>query len=749
MEPENPKAEIVPRPPAGPPALRADSEPPSEPGALETGEAGLLEYWRLLGRRKVVLALGVLLGAAAAVLYTLPQTPVYQAQATLEIQAVNPEFLNLRNVSPTVEEGNRYSPEYEIQTQVKVLGSRSLLGRVGKKLNAAAGPVPEPGRLALWARTLGLARPAAGREAAVESAADSLKIRGEPNTRLINVSCESASAQLAADFVNTLAAEFVDQNLEARWKTSQYVSEWLNRQTEALKIRLEQSEEALTAYARSTGLLITGEKDNLVEAKLRQVQEELSRAQGDRIARQSRLDLAATASPETLAEVLDSLALKEVQLRLTDLQRQYAELRASLTDEHPRVERVQAQINIVEAALARERNNILRRIRNDFDGAAEREKLLEAQYTRLLELVSDQGDKIAHYNILKREAEINRQLYQNILQRVKEAGVSSALRASNVRVVDPAEAPKVPARPDLRLNLALGMMLGGLAGVGFILYRERADTTLHLPGESGQLLNTFELGVIPSAAVPVPLPRLRRAPKEHEVALVSYDRAPSILAESFRAVLTSILFCGDHGGSPRVLVLASANPREGKTTAASNLAIVLAQIGRRVLLIDGDLRRPRLHDLFSLQNAEGLSTLLLCPVAVPGAPFAFDGAVQLTAVPNLFVLPSGPSSTAISSAVYSSRLPQLIRAAREQYEFVLIDTPPMLHMPDARVIGRHADGVILVLRASQTTRDAARRAHQRFRDDGTRVFGTILNDWNPRDSGYSRYYDGYKPEEYQ
>jgi capsular exopolysaccharide synthesis family protein len=214
------------------------------------------------------------------------------------------------------------------------------------------------------------------------------------------------------------------------------------------------------------------------------------------------------------------------------------------------------------------------------------------------------------------------------------------------------------------------------------------------------------------------------------------------MAESFRAVLTSILFCSRDGSRPHVLVLASANPREGKTTVASNLAIALTEINQRVLLIDGDMRRPRIHEIFDLENKSGLGDLLREPASLDGRPIA---EIRETSIPNLFVLPAG-SPAAVSSLVYSNRLPELIARVRQDFDTILIDTPPMLQMADARVIGRCADAVILVVRANQTTRDAARMARQRLADDGTHVLGTILNDWNPRHTtsyGYYKYYDHY------
>ena len=299
------------------------------------------------------------------------------------------------------------------------------------------------GRLAAWRKALGLqeARQAPTREKILTLVAKNLKISTEANTRLVEIRYDSADPQLAADFVNTLTAEFVQQNIESHWKTTQQTGEWLTHQMEDVRIKLEKSEDELQSYAHASGLLFTSEKDNVAEEKLRQLQEELSKAQADRVARQSKYELASTAPPESLPEVLDDATLKEYQVKLTDLRRQLAELSSSLTPAHPAVKKVQAQVTALESALEKERANVIQRIRNEFESAQRREHLLAANYASQARLMSEQAAKVTHYNILKREVDTNRQLYDSMLHNVQEAGMTSALRASNIRVVDSAEPP--------------------------------------------------------------------------------------------------------------------------------------------------------------------------------------------------------------------------------------------------------------------------------------------------------------------
>jgi capsular exopolysaccharide synthesis family protein len=357
-----------------------------------------------------------------------------------------------------------------------------------------------------------------------------------------------------------------------------------------------------------------------------------------------------------------------------------------------------------------------------------------------------------------------------MLQRVKESAIASAMKASNVRVVDAAKVPGRPYKPDLPMNAGLGALAGGFLGIAFVVMRERANRTLQQPGDAPFILNVPELGAIPSArassrnrlyysymrekgtkaeASPKTNTLLtaesngtgKTVPRER-VELVTLQRRPSMTAEAFRTVLTSILFSGENGTRPRVLAITSPGPGEGKTTVATNLAIALSEIGRRVLLVDADLRRPRIHTIFRLDNEVGLTTLLR-EASMDKA--AVDAAVRETAVPNLFAVPSGPSTSAAASLLFSPHLQELLQRFKGEFDTVLIDTPPTLQMPDSRVIGRLADAVVLVTRANHTTREAALAARERFGEDKTRVLGTILNDWDPKlaPNGYYGYYKGY------
>jgi polysaccharide biosynthesis transport protein len=730
-----------------------ETPPPGPPQDDEATDV-LITYWRVLRRHKGILLLAGGLGAIVGVLVTFPQTPVYEATVAIEIQGLNTDFLNMRNISPTASAS--WDPSYDIQTQVREMQSRALMERVVKKMSTVerAALTVDTGRIATWRKALHLGD---ATPPSIDEAVGSASVRIKPSltSRIVEISCDSVNPKVAAEFANTMATEYIDSSRQSRWESTQETSKWLTKELQDLKIRLEKSEDELQAYMNNAGLMFfTGEKDkeNVTEERLRQLQTEVLKAESDRVAKQSHFDLIKGSSTDSLPEVLDDPTLIDYQAKLTDLRRQMADLNFVLTPNHPKVQRLQAQLDSMEGSLKKARADILERVANDYQAAVNRESLLKEQYSQQTKLVSDQSAKVIHYNILKREVDTNRSIYEAMLQRVKETGVVAAMEASGIRIVDPALAPNQPYKPNLTRSGVVGLLGGLFFGVMFVSIRERSNRNLQQPGDAAFYLNIPELGVIPTATTdPVKRERApRRAddgalirPEIDPVELVTWNRKFSLLAEAFRTTLTSLLFSGHNGDQPRLIVLTSANPSEGKTTVTINLAIALAEINRRVLLIDADMRRPRLQGLFGLGPGPGLADLLRQKTAEDG--LTTDQTVCPTAIPGLYVMRSGRNSGVVSNLLHSSRLPELLQQLRNEFDTVVIDTPPALHISDARVLGRLADAVLLIVRAGITTRDAAMMVKQRFGEDGTPLLGTILNGWNPKHDVYGyryRYYNG-------
>jgi succinoglycan biosynthesis transport protein ExoP len=736
---------------------------------------GLLDYWRILRRGKWILLLVAFAGVVAAVLLTLPQKPLYLAGATLEIQPINEDFMNTRQLNPVEQSPITDVMMGDIPTQVQILQSNTILDRALSRLDpthmpaSAAGPA-KPDSRPTWRRLLESLKPKPPlppRQAALARAVDSLKIKSTPDTRIVSIECDSPDPNVAAGFANALADEYIKQNLEVRWNMSQRTSEWLGKELDGMRLKLERSEEAMQAYARTAGLLLSSESGTkFSEAQLSNLQAELNKAQADRSIQQSRYEMADTKSPDALPDVVDSLALRAYQAKLTDLRQQLADLKGTYTPEHAKVKHVEAQIEEVQASFDRDRASIIARIKTDYDQALSRERLLTADYARQTGLVTSDAEKSVQYNILKREVDSSRTLYESMLGRVKESGIAAAMRASNIRVVDDALPPTAPYKPSFPRNAALGLFGGLFLGAAVLIVRDRCDRTIRNPEDASLYLGVSELGVIPAAsharrhssygrkrvrgagsspAGPNGSSAVLLAPAPGTLDLITFTDPSSMMAESFRTTLTSILFSGQNGTRPRTLVFTSAHPSEGKTTVVANLGIALAEAGQKVLLIDGDMRKPRLQTIFNVSEVMGLADLLRDRTTP--AVEALATMVQESKIPGLSVLPAGPPTSAATNLLYSPQLAELIRTARSIYDMVLVDTPPVLNIADARVLGRLSDAVVMVVRSRKTTRDVLKNTCQRFSEDGTKVLGVVLNDWDPRSGassyGYSNYYQGY------
>ncbi len=726
---------------------------------------GVVEYWRLVKRKRGTLVIAAFLGLLAGVLFTLPQTPLYRSRTTIEIQNLNGDFMKSKQMNPVNDSADS---TVDVQTQIKIIQSESLIESVFNKLKADGKLKPGRPQLDRFASLRRLLNLPGASNLAAQSGVQmptlkDLTVRQLPQTRMLEIICSSPDPEFAATYINTLASEYIQSNMEARWKMTERTGQWLTAQLDEMRIKLEKSETELQNYAQQSGLLFTGnttsnERANVSEDRLRQLQDQLSKAQGERTAAQSRYEMSLSAPPNALADVLNDASLRALQDKITDLSRQRADAIVIYTPKHEKVERIEAQIAPLQTEFDRERVAILGRIKNDYDTSLRHEKLIAADYAAQSQVVTDEAGKSIQYNILKRDVDSNRQMYESTLQQVKEASIASAMRASNIRIVDPAKVPVVPYAPDMKADAIVGVLAGMFFGIVFILIHERANRTVQQPGDTQVWTQVLELGAVPSAksvrgktgyglslpGATAELGTYGLNSRTSSELTVSHNTS-SVISEAFHTILTSILFIGDQGDAPQVIVLTSGSPAEGKTTLVSNLAIAMADIRRKVLIIDADLRRPRIHNLFDLPNDHGLSTILRERGSISQS--ALDEAIQQTNVSGLSVLPSGPPTSSAANLLYSANMAELLDLVRAEYDLVLIDTPPTLLLADARVLGRLSDGVVVVTRANQTTRDAIVAVTKRFAEDGTNIIGTILNDWDPKKApnGYYGYhnYSGY------
>lgn len=709
--------------------------------------SGLYEYWQLMLSRKWLIASLTVLGAAFALVANSFISPLYLARTTMEIQGVPSRGA----VTGMSNEENEFSPEVYLHTQARVLQSRTLRTRVVERLRKLTPKrtYRKPAPLT-WTTVLQRSRPLV---AAASLPPVAIAVRIPENSRLLEIMCDAPDPMLAADFANATAEEYIDFTIEAQWDSAQRNAEWLNKQVEQTRKNLQASENALQGYSSQYGLLYTGDQRSVEEERLRQLQEELSRAAADRINKQALGEVASKSSADALAQVQDDARLMGYKTKLAELKWSLADLTVLYEPAHYRVERVQAQISELEKTLAQERQNVLTRINNDQQAASYRERLLADAYVAQLQKVNTQAQRAIMYGILKRDVDTNRQIYDQLLQRTKQVSISSALGKSSARILDAAEVPREPYRPSLPRNLLLGLCAGALLGIAWVVAGEQINRSLRAPGEAEFHLHVPELGVIPfrqSLSTQSALPPAERLLTRHHgdseesaVELATWRNRPSEVAESFRNVIASIL-AGGVDARWKVLLVTSATRGEGKSTVVANLGIALAEINYKVVMVDADMRKPRLHEIFSLPNSWGLTDLLKEKTQLRAAPL--EALVRPTPVENAFVLPAGPGAVSIAALLYSNRLKELVERLRQDFDIVLIDSPPMSALSDARFLGRTADAAILVIRASQTTRDAALAAKERLVNDGILVAGTVLNGWDLKSK--TRYGYGYGSGDY-
>jgi capsular exopolysaccharide synthesis family protein len=722
-----------------------------EPAESETvhaaGGNSLEEMWQILRSRAWLIAVLAVAGGIIGTVASFIQSPKYRAQTDIEIQAPVESPMGFQSAAPGTRDT---TPDY-VHTQVKILQSRLLRQRVIKRLAAANklstyDPLPP---LDSWRNALGLKiHP----RAAIRPRVPELALRVvSDNTDVVAIICESPDPKFAAEYANTMSDEYIQLQIESRWDASQRTTAWLSKQLEDLQQKLQQSESKLEAYNRSAGMIFGDEMDTTAQEKLKQLQSELSHASADRVEKQSVYEITTSGPADSVPQVVDNTRLSGYQSKLADLNQQLVELSALYTPDHYKVKQVQAQIKELKAIYDKERGSVLDRIHNDFLAAARREELLKNAYRAQESVVADRATKMDQYSVLKREVDTDRQLYGALLQRIKEAGVASAAGATNIRVVDAAEVSGHPFEPSLAKNISTGFGGGILLGLVLAFVIERVNRSLKSPGEVSLHLRVPALGVIPQCDLGLirrpgrvdPLEVLNgngNAPVPDErVELVTWQDSPSVVAESFRSVITSILLSDAKGRPPKVIVVTSAARQDGKSTTVSNLGLALAEIGQKVLLIDADMRKPRLHQIFDVRNSWGLSDLLREKSSLKDCPL--EAIARKTHINNVYLLPSGPATLSISNLLYSNRMIELLDRLRSEFDTVLIDTPPLMYISDARVLGRLAEGAILVIRSGETTRDAAMSAKQRLVDDGVWVVGTILNRWDPKSKDrYSNYY---------
>jgi succinoglycan biosynthesis transport protein ExoP len=703
---------------------------------------GLLRrYWLLL---LSLMVLGSVAGFTSIVL----SSPRYKTLLLMEVQSS----------SGLPQSGMQSSPdtsEVDIQTQVNILHSGSFLRRGAERMQSETVPLAPTGR-DLFSRLRQRIHPVTqdpleAARTGLNVAVSTFEARPVNRTRLIELSCESTSPDVAAQFLNAMAQEFVEDTSHSRIQTAQKTSEWLAAQIEETKSRVQESEEKLRDFSAASGNIFAGQDATLDDTKLAQLKGELAHIQSERIAHQTRYELTLKNPPESLAEVLNDTVLRGYQQQLETLKRERAALTVTYTANYDKVKKIDAQISSIQASYGNELNSTLKRIKNDYDASLRQEKLLSGAYDSQSQRVGAEASKTAQYNALKREVDTQHQMYQTLLVQQSQANLSSSVPINPIRIVEPSTPPDEPYKPKPVLNISFGTMFGLVVAGGIVFLRERMDRSIKAPGLSRHLFNAPELGVIPnlgSSANGLPKPNGRGSKNlvlngghDDTTALVTWQSGPAFITESFRGTLASILRNQAANKHHKMILITSPGPAEGKTTVVQNLGIALAESGRKVLLVDADFRRPHLHRKFSLPNEWGLIDVL-CDDR-PLSDYSPEQLGVFTGFPGLSIFPNRITQHNVSKALYSPRLRTILDTLVQQYDMVLVDAPPILSVADTRIIASLTDALILVLRSGITQREAAKEAYQRIQEDGLVMLGTVLTDYDLSSDRRRQYYYDY------
>jgi len=718
---------------------------------LTSQESVLGDYVRVLIKRKWTVLACLFTIFSVVAIASLKMTPVYEASGSIAINKPDAGLVNFSN-SPTFNL-DYYDPT-ELDTEVKILQSDLLALQVVKELGLdrrpdfGGKPAPLPSSLDLAPDPL-QADPART-SALLGSFRGNLKVSLAPNTKIIEVHFRSPDRDLAANVVNTLMSTYTENNFKSRFDSTMQASDWLSKQLVDLQMKVETSQEKLVRYQKEHEILGIDEKQNITTAKLDELNKALTAAESERMDKESVYRLVQSGDTDSIASaasLLDAAGvgtqaasglLESLRTKEADLKIQVADLSTQFGPSYPKLTQLNNQVKEVDTQILAETRKLAGKIRGQYMAALQREKMLHDALEKQKQEENKLNESAIEYSILKRDLESYRQLYEGLMEKMKEAGVSAGLKSNNFRIVDSARVPTYPIEPNIPRNLAFAFMLGLTSGVGLAFLLEGLDNTVRTTEQAQMISGLPPLGMIPMGSRTTregaTTKRLVIATSKEAVELVTQVRPQSQMAESYRALRTSLLL-SNLGAPPKVIMITSALPQEGKTTTSINCAVVLAQKGVRVLLIDADLRRPSIHKTLGMGPRSGLSNVLT------GSATLQQAITRSPVLPNLSVLPAGTPPPNPAELLASTNMRDVLEELRGQYDHIVVDTPPTLSVTDAVVLSPRADAIVLVIRSGQTTKQALRRSRDVLMQVNAKVSGVLLNAVDLSSPDYYYYYE--------
>ena len=747
--------------------LRDQSAVPGYPAVLDDFDrVHLLDYWRVILKRRWTILSFVFAVVLVTAVGTWKSVPLYRATTRIRIDP-EPAQENFLPFPAAQERSDVYldSQEY-LQSEFKVLESQTLALRVVRTLNLDRNPEfasettrsPRSWILTSMRKSLDLlgkrakpADPATAEQRRLDGLGNlirgGLSMSPVRNSRIVDLSFDSTDPKLSADVVNTLSNEYIQMNFETKFGATTMASDFLAKQIMDLKARVEKSEEELVRFSREHDIYDIGDKQNVILQKLADLSTALTSSQADRIQKESLWKIVQDAGPGNFPDILRNDLIKTLETSVAELNLQKAKLETDFKRPWPDLERVTSQLEEAERQLDHQKQRAIKSIGTDYRTAVQRENMLAQALAAQKLQANTFNENSIQYSIIKHQVDTDKQLYDGLLQRMKEAGVSAGLKSSNIRVIDPATPPASPFSPNKSMNLALALAIGLMGGVGLAFFVEYLDGSIKTPDDVDRYIKLPFLGIIPSAASfkPSPYCKLLAGARSHasngngksgKVELISYQDAKSSISEAYHNLRTSISLSSGTGRPPKVLLITSSQAVEGKTTTALNLAITLAQAGGRVILLDCDMRNPRVHRALGLDNTSGMSTIL------SGNSYC-SSLIQETEIPNLFAIPSGPVPPNPAVLAGSPRLKQSLALLDQYFDHVILDSPPVLSVADSRLLATAVDGVVLVVKGGETPKEAVQRTSRLLQEVHAHVIGVLLNSVDIRSADYyyySKYY---------
>lgn len=668
----------------------------------------------ILRRRRLVLAIATAVFALAAI-RTFLTTPVYEGTAQLLIERADPSVLSFKEVSQVDAARDDY-----YQTQYKLLQSRSLVRRVVlamKLLDNAEFGGPR-GQQQIEAMAAAPEGTDPDFEGVVDAFLSRLRVAPIRNSRLVNVSFQSGDPARAAAVTNKLSETYIQQALDMRFQTSSEAGQWLSSQIDEQRKTLETLNQKLQELKEREGIVNIEERRTLLEQRLKELGTALNERKTERLQKEALWrQMAGASNPEELPEVMRSGLVQSLRIELANLEREQAQLLQRYLDEHPEVVKVRNQIFETRRKIAAESQRVIRAAQNDYRAALAQEESVASALESTKAEALDLDTRGVRYDSQRQEVDAARAVLDSLLARVKETDVARDLKATNIRIVDHASVPTVPVRPRKVRDLALGLVLGALLSLGFAFFLEYLDNTVKTPEDVRTHLGVPLLGVVPQQA-------------GGTEPVLTLGETSMVFSESYRVVRTALNYSWPEK-KPRIVLVTSTVPSEGKTLSAVNLAMTLAASSGHVLLIDADLRKSRVHTLLRTRRGPGLSDVLVGN-AKPSA------AIQRLSPSGLSLLTAGTSVPSPADLLTTQTLAGLLGGLRQIYEWVVIDSPPVGAVAEPLIVGPFCDGVVVVVGAEMMPRKAVAHTIERLIDAGTRVLGVVLN--RAEIAKYSSYY---------